>query len=428
LLLGIPLFNYLINRKENFVGAIPFFLMAVYFGLALLSAIFTDVSRHSIEWLITFALEGMILYFLIINTIRTSDVLRKAIWTILIAGSLMGGVSMYQEFTRSYDNDFGGWAIVKESEIEVGEENILGNQASTRRVAGPIGSKNFYAQFMVVLLPLAISRFSAERSTALRILALVMCIPILGGTLLTYSRGAGIAAVLMIFVMFALGGLRLKHLLIIGGVAFVTVMVFVPNYVYRISTVFDTFNLPNGNLADAGGSVRGRATENLATFNVFLDHPVLGVGPGQTRYYIQEASAEIGYKNLTTDRRGHNLYLEQLSDGGILGFLSYLSIVLITIIQLWRTARRFKASQPDIFYTLIGLLASILTFQITGLFLHLSYIRYYWFLMALAASGVLIFNTPLGRPINHLVADVGQPRRLDRQRLNPAFADADPSQ
>lgn len=201
----------------------------------------------------------------------------------------------------------------------------------------------------------------------------------------------------MIFVLFALGGLRLKHLLIIGGVAFVTVMVFVPNYIYRISTVINTLNLPNGNVAEAGGSVRGRATENLATFNVFTAHPVLGVGPGQTRYYIQEASNEIGYKNLTTDRRSHNLYLEQLSDGGIIGFASYLSIVLVTSIQLWRTARRFKASQPDVFYTLIGLLASIITFQITGLFLHLSYIRYYWFLMALAESGVLIFNASPSR-------------------------------
>jgi putative inorganic carbon (HCO3(-)) transporter len=393
LLLGLPLFNYVVIRREKVVGSIPFFLMIVYFAVALLSATWAGDPRQSATWITNYILEGLILYFLFINTIRTPSVLRKAIWVIIVAGAMMGGLSVYQAYTNSYNNDFGGWATVSRSQINVGQEDILGNQQAVSRVSGPIGEKNFYALILVVLLPLAISRFSAERSTMLRILALMLCVPILGGALLTYSRGAGVAAGAMIVAMFALGGLRLRYILVVGVIAAVTLAVFVPDYVGRISTISSVFELLSGNAAAAGGSVQGRATENLASLRIFTEHPILGVGPGQTRLFIQAAANDIGFRALAPQRRAHDLYLEILSDNGILGLISYLMIVFVTMYQLWSVARRFKKTRPDIFYTVTGLLVALITFQVNGVFLHLSYFRYYWFLMALAEASVLIFKS-----------------------------------
>ena len=402
LLLGLPLFNYVTIRREKLIGSVPLAFMLVYLAVALLSAVFAQDPRDSITWFNNFAMEGLVLYFLIINTVRTPAVLRKAIWVLLFTGALMGSISMYQAFTNSYDNDFGGWATVNQAQVDVGQQDFLGNQPISRRVSGPIGEKNFYALILVLLLPLAISRFSAERSTVLRILVLVLTIPILSGTLLTYSRGAGVAAVAMILSMVALGGLRLKHVLGVGAVAAIALMMIVPDYLYRISTVSTVVELASGNPAEAGSSVRGRATENLAAINIFLDHPILGVGPGQTRFFIQAAANDIDYQPLSGTRRAHNLYLEQLSDVGALGLISYLAIVFATMILLWRVARRFRESRPDVFYTMIGLLAAIITYQVNGVFLHLAYVRYYWFLMALAAAAVHIYGSESGSKGEHV--------------------------
>jgi putative inorganic carbon (HCO3(-)) transporter len=389
LLLGLPLFNYVIIRREKVRGAVPFYLMILYLAAAIFSAAFARQPRNSIAWIVTYMLEGLVLYFLFINTVRTSSILRLAIWMAIIAGTLMGSLSIYQTVTKSYDNDYGGWATVSRSEIQVGQQDILGPKETAPRVAGPIGEKNFYALILVVLLPLAISRFSAERSPLLRIMALILCVPLLGGALLTYSRGAGVAALAMLAAMVVLGSLRLKHVLILGGIAAITVMVVVPDYVYRISTVTSVFELLSGNPSAAGGSV----TENLAALRIFVDHPILGVGPGQTRLFIQAASKDIGYRALAPQRRAHDLYLEVMSDNGIVGLVSYLSIVWVTMYQLWRVARRFKNTRPDIFYTVTGLLVAVITFQVNGVFLHLSYLRYYWFLMALAEASVLIYGS-----------------------------------
>ena len=403
LLLGLPLFNYVIIRREKVRGAVPFYLMIVYLAVAILSAAFARQPRNSIGWIVNYMLEGLVLYFLFINTVRTASILRLAIWVAIIAGVLMGSLSIYQTVTKSYDNDFGGWATVSRSEIQVAQQDILGTKETAPRVSGPIGEKNFYALILVVLLPLAISRFSAERSPLVRLLALVLCIPILGGALLTYSRGAGVAALAMLAVMVVLGGLRLKYVLIMGIIAAVVLMVVVPDYAYRISTVTSVFELLSGNPSAAGGSVQGRATENLASLRIFAAHPIFGVGPGQTRLFIQAAAKDIGYRALAPQRRAHDLYLETLSDNGIVGLVSYLAIVWVTLYQLWRVARRFKNTRPDIFYTVTGLLAAVITFQVNGVFLHLSYHRYYWFLLALAESSVLIYGSMLDAQTGHKV-------------------------
>ena len=245
---------------------------------------------------------------------------------------------------------------------------------------------------MVVLLPLAIFRVWAERSRLLRMLAAAACIPILSGALLTFSRGAGVSVVITLLVMVFLRTIKLWHFFVIALVGYLFVLVAIPDYAYRISTVADLAELASGDIADTGSSVRGRATENLASLNIFLDHPVLGVGPGQTNLYTTQYGNELGIKMLEGTRRAHNMYLEELSDTGILGFTIFMSIVLFTMYQLVKVRRRWARSRPDIAFTASGFLLAIIAYLSTAVFLHLSYVRYYWLLLALAGATVHIFR------------------------------------
>ena len=86
------------------------------------------------------------------------------------------------------------------------------------------------------------------------------------------------------------------------------------------------------------------------------------------------------------------MYLEELGDTGIIGFTGFMSIVLFTMYQLWQVRRRWAQSRPDIAYTAAGLLLAITAYLASAAFLHLSYIRYYWLLLALAGAAIHIFR------------------------------------
>ena len=46
--------------------------------------------------LIDFFVEGLLLYFLLTNVIRTPLMLKRVVWVLLISGALIGGLSLYQ--------------------------------------------------------------------------------------------------------------------------------------------------------------------------------------------------------------------------------------------------------------------------------------------------------------------------------------------
>ena len=162
-----------------------------------------------------------------------------------------------------------------------------------------------------------------------------------------------------------------------------------------MSTIIDLESIAAGNVEDAGGSIRSRSNVNLATFNIFLDHPFLGVGPGQTNQYTSDYGNEIGtfYRAIDQTRRAHNMFLEELADTGLLGFTLFMSIALITMYQVFKVRRYWNMRQrPDIGYMASGFFLAILAYMATAMFLHLSYVRYYWFLLAFAAAFVQVYR------------------------------------
>jgi hypothetical protein len=393
LLLILPLTYYVMIARQPLVFNRTLIVMAVYLSVIFLSAVASGNVLGSLDRVLSYILEGLVLYILVINTVRTPSLLRNAMWALILAGMLMGSISLYQELTGSYANDFGGLAVVKDSGVmDTGRVDLTGNDVKRLRLSGPLGSKNRYAQVMVVLLPIALMRIWGERSKFLRVVAAVACIPIVGGALLTFSRGAGISIILALIAMLVLRVFRLRHLFVVGLVGMLFVATVIPDYIYRLSTTTDVAELASGNVQDASGSVRGRATVNLAALNIFLDHPLLGVGPGQTSSYMIEYGNEIGFRRLETDRRAHNMYLEELADTGIIGFAVFMSILGLTLLELMRVRRAWQHSRPDIAYLMVGLIVAIIAYMSTAVFLHLSYVRYYWVILALAGAATQIYG------------------------------------
>ena len=146
-------------------------LVFAFLGALFLTAALSSepvVARKAVG---TYLTEGLILYLLVSNAVRSTRTLNRVVWILIIAGSLLGAISIYQELTHTYTNNYGGLAQVDRVDSG-GGFNIAPEESDEKilrpRLGGPLGSENRYAQIMVVLMPLALIRAFRERSRRLR--------------------------------------------------------------------------------------------------------------------------------------------------------------------------------------------------------------------------------------------------------------------
>ena len=330
-----------------------------------------------------FLTEGLLLFLLVVNAVRSPAMMRAVIWGLLGAGAVMGAVSIWQEATHSYDQTLFGFARVTHDAFKVGES--LNGKVLRPRLSGPIGDTNRYAQVLLVLVPLAVSRMRSEQDRRLRWLAGGLCFVILAGMVLTFSRGAAVSLVVVIGAMMLTGFVALRHVAFAAVAAAVLILAFAPEYVGRLASLgaADTATAQD---TQADAALRGRATENLAALATFRDHPITGVGPGGFfRRYSQEEANKLDLRFLGKNRRAHNMYLEIAADTGIIGLVALLAIVAVTMLQLWRATRFWAAAGRDDLFSLgQAFLMALLAYMTAAVFLQLSYQRYFWFLVALA--------------------------------------------
>ncbi len=389
LLLGIPLLHYLVVRRDGIVLG-PSFPWIALFGLwQLLSALGADRPAAAWEEWQTFLQEGVILYLLVTNLVRTPGVLRGATWSLLLAGCLMGGLPLVQQWTGDYDNQFAGFAQTEdEPGFETGRVTPAGS-ATQRRLAGPIGEKNRYAQVMLMLLPLGLYRIRSESNRWLKVLAAACVVLAAAGAYLAFSRSTIIAAGLTVCVAAALGyvsrarvfaALTLAVLLLLGT----------PEYRARLASLADVTQLfASGRHSHADGALKGRATEMGAALLVTADHPVLGVGPGMFKHYAQEYGERIGYRALQDERQAHCLLLQVAAETGLPGLICVLGVFAVCGWNLVR-GRELSAARPEVADMAAAFLLVLSVYFMTGLFLHFAFIRYFWVIVALADCAALI--------------------------------------
>jgi putative inorganic carbon (HCO3(-)) transporter len=378
ILVGPLAYDLLVQRQPIIITpALPW--LALYLVVQTLSTIgAADVSATA-SALSSFVIEGFVLYILITNVIRTPDMIRAVIWVLLIVGGLLGALSLFQQVTATYTNSYFGFAQT--------DAAITGLSDGFERLAGPIGEKNRYAQVMLMLVPLAILQASAERHRLLKFTALGCGALAAIAVALTFSRGAALAAALIVVAMIALRYIRLSHVLV--AVALVAVVLLaVPTYAERVGSLGDVAALFSDEPAsgETDNSLLSRATENIAALNVFADHPILGVGPEQFPQYYRVYADAVGISVRAADREAHNLYLETAAETGILGFITFFGAVLATLIELARARAASLHRRPDLAAMATGFMLALTAYLATGIFLHLSYARYYWLMLALAGA------------------------------------------
>ena len=389
LLLLLPLSHFLIVQREKIIIHPLLLPIILYHGVLLVGTIFSRDVDIAAANLLRNLLEGLVLFFLITNVVRTPATLRRTIWTLLVVGALIGLLGFYQILTGSYSNNYGGFAQVSNAAFDTGQTTLLG-AVEQPRLAGSVGEQNRHAQVMLMLVPLGIFLAMGIRSLAPRTLVLSMTALVALGVATTFSRGAALAFGVMVIVMATFRYVSLRQLVVAIVVVGLVVGVAVPQYSVRVLKLRGLIGLVDkSNVTETtkpDGSLKKRSTEMITAALVFADHPVIGVGPGMFKYYYQEYAVRVG-ENIQhgMTRQAHNLYLGIAADSGLLGLLFFFTIIVMLFRALTRTRRRLLERNPAMANLAAGFVLALVVYLVTGIGLHFAYVRFFWIIVALAA-------------------------------------------
>lgn len=388
LLLIVPFAYHIVVRRQPIIIATGLPFMLGYFVVVIMgtaAGMAADPGR-ALDMLVTFVVEGLLIYVAVTNSIRSLADLRMVVWVLLTVGFFLGALSIHQQATGAFDNDYGGFAKVSEAAIETGTSDD-----SQPRLSGPIGEKNRYAQIMVVLLPLGLFRVWGERHAVLRLIAGVATLVTAFGAVLTFSRGAalGLAVAIALMTLFR----YIKPSQFVGVVLGVAVLFTLqPTYLERLTTL-DAIGGATGTRGSTeaeDSSIRKRANETIAAVLVFADHPVIGVGRGLFPLYYGDYADEVGIASENEARQAHNLFAGIAAETGLLGFLTFMGVFVASLIGLERARRRWRIRAPEYAEMATAFMLVLITYLTTGMFLHLAYERYMWILLALAGSAAYL--------------------------------------
>lgn len=390
----VPIGYHLFVRRESIFFPAITWLVVAFVVVQIVGTLLSPEPMTALDGVIVSLTEGVALFLLIVNAVRTPEALRGAVFALLAAGTFMGALGAHQYVTHSHQKNYGGFAQIvgKGFGVEQGHGTV-----TQHRATGPLGVENRYAQIMLMLIPLGLFRFWGEASFRWRAVALVTTGITGVGWALAFSRGSAVALVLTVGVMTLMGCVKVRQVILVGMAA-AMLLVVVPEYRTRLATLDVLPGFISGKATPAkspDGAITGRLTEMMAAAKVFVDHPVIGVGPGMFRYYSRIYAQKGGLKALEGTREAHCLYLALLAEFGVVGTGLFFGAVGLTMRDLYVLRRRCLREDPHMAYLVTGFFLMIVVYLMTGIFAHFSFIRYFWTMMALSTVAVNVTRRQL---------------------------------
>jgi putative inorganic carbon (hco3(-)) transporter len=242
----------------------------------------------------------------------------------------------------------------------------------TGRATSLLGAPNSFAGYLNLILPLALAFCLLDTGRSRRLGKWTLWLGVLA-LLLTQSLGGlcGFIAILILAIIRFVGTPK-KKLLILGGLCGLVGLLYLS--IHIITPVHTEGQL--------GADAITRLVLWAAAWNLFRQSPVLGVGWGNfTAVYGLNSAYFISDKVAA-----HNIYLQLLSETGLIGVCSFIYLV----VQSWKQAVRQWQNSGNVMDRAIafgvqGALISVLVHGMVDFFFQLSvqFGTLFWTLLAL---------------------------------------------
>jgi len=374
-----------INRQEKFkfVPATLNLPIALFMAISILSLIWSDSPSVSLRELPIF-LSGPLLYFITANNIYEERRHRRILYSIVIMGSLFGIYGIFQ----SNGIDFSYW-------IHAG---------GRYRVDGVFGNVNYFAEYLIIPLTLAIPLFLTAYNKIKRTLLLIGILSMGTALIFTLTRGCYLgfgSSLIFMFSLFLLS--RGKNfiqdnkkifLLLLIAIIIAAILFAIPNPLSKPGTVISSIK-GRVSLSRIVNTFTYGRRGTIAKFAGMMikDHPLLGSGVGtfkyntlkyQARFFDQGQNRSL-YAYGIADK-AHNEYLQLGAELGIAGLAIFIWLMFAYFNYGIRYLKKEKDKEKQ--GIMIGLMGSIVAVLVDGLFnfpFHLpATIALFWLVIGLS--------------------------------------------
>ena len=375
----------MISREEIKFTPTPLNLPIISFiAICTLSLIWSNTFFTSLKELPLF-LIGPLLYFVIVNNIRDEKQINRIIGVVLIVGTALGIYGIFQY----YGIDFPFWV----------------NNIGRHQVFGLFGNVNFFAEYLIVPLSLAISLFFTTKNSDRKILLLIGILAMGTTLLLTFTRasylGFGIALIFMFF-LFILS--KRKRFIKENNKIFIIMLtvIIIVSFLFIIPNPLDK---PGTAISQIKGRISIKTLKNKFlsggripiwkfTGMMIKDRLILGSGLGTFKYnslryqakFFEQGDNRSIYLYAFHDK-AHNEYIQLWAELGTIGFAIFLWLIIAYFNYGIRYLKREDDEQKQ--GVMIGLMGAVVAVLVDGIFgfpLHLpATIVLFWLAIGLTA-------------------------------------------
>ena len=351
-------------------------LPVLLFALACVFSLAFSFARSDSFRVFLFFVTALLLLYVISADITTKERLMKLLGFIYLAVVVSALFAFYQRLT-------GVDVSSSLTDLEI-------NKGVPGRVYGSLGNPNNYAEFLVMMTPVAAAFAANVKRAWMRV---PLCIGILipfGALMMTYSRSCWISMMLacIIFVYYANKKLIPAFFLIC-----VAAIPFLPDSIMvRIQSLFNSQDTSN----------MFRIYIWMGAIKIVRDYFLTGIGLGPETFAVvypdyANLHAQVGAPH------SHMVYMELVIELGILGFFSFMWFML----RLWKDSARslLKTSDKTNKIILIACLSSLVAIAFA---FGVEYVWYYprtffaYFILAGIATAAIrvVKNEKLENSIN----------------------------
>ncbi|OBB35442.1 O-antigen ligase family protein [Mycobacterium sp. 852002-51961_SCH5331710] len=319
---------------------------------------------------------------------------------VVISLAAISALTVLNEVFFSGAMSFGGFATVTEASGEL---------VTTQRYGGPLPDSNFWGRHLIMGLPLAGALVvRAQRDGQRRVVMgwAVAILSLLAGVYLTQSRGTFIATFVVLAIWTLLSGPAARRAAI-KGLPVAVLLLLVPGVGNRLLALLaDVYGSQPSYSIDP--SVASRMAAGEVAWAMFDDRPVFGFGPGGFQLQVERYSGLVptAVTNPPT-AAAHDLYAQMASESGVVGLIGWAILVLGVVLSIGiRVAQLALQSESAERSLAAAALAAIVGWSVASIFIHLSYLRTFGILLALAGAMAAQTGSQWREPLRDCVRTV----------------------
>jgi O-antigen ligase len=321
-------------------------LAVLLFALAVLSVPTSYWPAGSVQTLTHLLARSLIVFLLLANIVTTPLRLRALAW-LLTLGCTVPAAVVVRDFLNGHLVD----------------DRVQGY------VSGIASNPNDVALTLNIVIPLAVGLARATPGGPPKLVLAVACVLGAAGIVVTLSR-AGFLYLTTTGLFYLTRLRRGRHGVVLLLVLLVALAFTVDGFVDRLTSVTDIQH---------EGSARERWETLFHALSLVMNHPLLGVGVGQSIIALNETGG-VRWRNI------HNLYLEIAADLGLPALIVYCLLFVHAVRSVVRARRALRARGSPISHVAEGLEISLLGFAIAAMFYPIAYHLFVYYLLGLAVA------------------------------------------